>query len=106
MLDELRTLFLAALFHSDTHSAIKLINEWNDACDRIQKIFDNMTDKNPNLEEIKLAHWIILDECANEGVYCSACNKKVYRINYSNKMKMRSPYCPNCGAKMDEVPNG
>ena len=48
--------------------------------------------------------WIVLDECANEGVYCSVCRKKIYKIDYArsnNPVKMKSQYCPNCGAKMD-----
>lgn len=49
----------------------------------------------------KHGHWFALDECANEGVYCSVCNKKVYRLNYANQ-KLKSKYCPNCGAIMDE----
>lgn len=49
----------------------------------------------------KHGHWFALDECANEGVYCSACNKKVYKLNYANQ-KLKSKYCPNCGAIMDE----
>lgn len=51
-------------------------------------------------------HWIILDECANEGVYCSVCHKKVYKVDYawSNKpVKMKSNFCPKCGADMREV---
>ncbi len=50
-------------------------------------------------------HWISLTECANAGVYCSVCNKKVYKEDYawSNKrIKMRSNYCPNCGANMKD----
>lgn len=47
------------------------------------------------------AHWFLLDDCVNEGVYCSACTKKVYKTDYANQ-KLKSKYCPNCGAKMDE----
>lgn len=43
--------------------------------------------------------WFLLDECANEGVYCSICHKKVYQKEYANQ-KVKSPYCPNCGNKM------
>ena len=50
------------------------------------------------------AHWFLLDDCANEGVYCSACTKKVYKTDYANQ-KLKSKYCPNCGAKMDEKEN-
>ena len=49
----------------------------------------------------KHGYWFALDECANEGVYCSVCNKKVYKLNYANQ-KLKSKYCPNCGAIMDE----
>ena len=44
--------------------------------------------------------WVLLDECYNEGVYCSACHKKVYKKCYANQ-KIKSKFCPHCGAKMD-----
>ena len=50
--------------------------------------------------EVKHGEWHLLYNCANEGVYCSVCNKKVYKTDYANQ-KIKSPYCPNCGAKMD-----
>ncbi len=51
--------------------------------------------------------WISLTECANEGVYCSICKKKVWKSDYAlcskkSRNKPRSDYCPNCGSKMDE----
>ena len=52
-------------------------------------------------------HWISLTECANAGVYCSACHKKVYKEDYAwcnRKNKLRSDYCPHCGAKMTTQP--
>lgn len=48
-------------------------------------------------------HWISLTDCSNAGVYCSICHKKVYKEDYAwcnRKNKLRSSYCPNCGAKM------
>lgn len=45
--------------------------------------------------------WFLLDECSNAGVYCSVCQKKVYKEQYANQ-KLKSTYCPNCGAKMEE----
>ena len=50
--------------------------------------------------------WISLAECENEGVYCSICKKKVWKSDYAwyskkRRNKLRSNYCPNCGAKMD-----
>ena len=53
-------------------------------------------------------HWISLTDCANAGVYCSVCHKKVYKEDYARcnrKNKLRSDYCPNCGAKMMPLPN-
>ena len=49
----------------------------------------------------KHGHWVLLDECANAGVYCSVCNKKVYKEYYAN-IKEKSRFCPNCGTMMDE----
>lgn len=47
----------------------------------------------------KHGKWELLDECSNDGVYCSVCHKKVYRKEYANQ-EIKSKYCPNCGAKM------
>ena len=52
--------------------------------------------------------WISLTDCSNAGVYCSVCHKKVYKEDYAicnRKNKLRSDYCPNCGAKMDSELN-
>lgn len=49
------------------------------------------------VERVWRGEWMALDECSNEGVYCKRCKKKVYRIEYANE-KMRSPFCPACGA--------
>ena len=49
-------------------------------------------------------YWVSLTDCANAGVYCSVCHKKVYKEDYAwcnRKNKLRSDYCPNCGARMD-----
>ena len=66
----------------------------------------NILDSQPTIEAepVKHGRWISLTECSNEGVYCSKCYKKVYKADYAwcvNKNKVRSNYCPNCGAKMD-----
>lgn len=54
-----------------------------------------------DVQEARHGEWELIDECANEGVYCSNCHKKVYRAKYANQ-KVKSNYCPNCGAKMDK----
>lgn len=48
-------------------------------------------------------YWVSLTDCSNAGVYCSVCHKKVYKEDYAwcnRKNKLRSDYCPHCGAKM------
>ena len=65
-------------------------------------------DNTPSADVAQVRHgrWISLTECANEGVYCSICKKKVWKSDYAwcskrSRNKLRSDYCPNCGAKMD-----
>jgi len=45
-------------------------------------------------------HWLYLQDCANEGVYCSECKTKMFD-RYPMKKKL-SKFCGHCGAKMDE----
>jgi hypothetical protein len=52
------------------------------------------------MHEHEHGHWFLLDECANAGVYCSVCHKKVYKECYAN-VKPKSKFCPHCGAIMD-----
>ena len=52
-------------------------------------------------------YWESLTYCANAGVYCSVCHKKIYKEDYAGcnrKNKLRSDYCPHCGAKMMPQP--
>ena len=50
----------------------------------------------------KRGKWHILDECANEGIYCDVCHKKVFKYDFSNTMKWRDfKYCPHCGTPME-----
>ena len=60
-----------------------------------------------DVEPVRHGRWIPLTECANEGVYCSICKKKVWKSDYAqcskkSRNKLESNYCPFCGAKMDE----
>lgn len=59
-------------------------------------------DDQPTIEAEPVRHgeWELIADCANEGVYCSNCHKKVYKADYANQ-KLKSKRCPNCGAKMD-----
>lgn len=58
--------------------------------------------KSVNLDSsTEFGYWILLDDCSNEGVYCSICHKKVYKKEYANQ-KLKSKFCPNCGHKMKD----
>ena len=71
----------------------------------IKNIFNNNENCLRDVEEFikeqcNIAHWIMLTNCANEGIYCSECSKKVYKIFYDKK---KAKSCPNCGRKMEEI---
>ena len=70
-----------------------------------EEIADNLITNGVTVQE--RGYWISLTDCANAGVYCSVCNKKVYKEDYAwcnRKNKLRSDYCPHCGAKMMPYP--
>lgn len=71
----------------------------------VENIASYLIDNGVTVQEC--GHWISLTECANAGVYCSVCHKKVYKEDYAwcnRKNKLRSDYCPHCGAKMTPQP--
>ena len=83
-----------ALYDADaiTMSGVKILNQFPVA----------------DVAPVRHGRWISLTECSNAGVYCSVCHKKVYKEDYAicnRKNKLRSDYCPNCGAKMDSELN-
>ena len=68
--------------------------------------FDIENFPNADVAPVRHGRWIPLTECANEGVYCSICKKKVWKSDYAqcskkSRNKLESNYCPNCGTKMD-----
>ena len=79
-----------ALYDTDaiTMSGVKILNQFPVA----------------DVAPVRHGIWISLTDCSNAGVYCSVCHKKVYKEDYAicnRKNKLRSDYCPHCGAKMD-----
>ena len=69
-------------------------------------VYDIGNIKPVDVAPVRHGYWISLTECANEGVYCSICKKKVWKSDYAwcskkSRNKLQSNYCPNCGAKMD-----
>lgn len=79
----------------------RVLDEWWFE-EKIKKIADHLISNGVTVQEC--GYWVSLTDCANAGVYCSLCHKKVYKEDYAwcnRKNKLRSDYCPNCGAKMD-----
>ena len=74
--------------------------------ERILTAYKNAIDALKNANGVTVqecGYWVSLTDCANAGVYCSVCHKKVYKEDYAwcnRKNKLRSDYCPHCGAKM------
>ena len=84
---------------------VELFYENNVRCDqKIEGLADDVIDIIAHgVTAHECGHWVSLTDCANAGVYCSVCNKKVYKEDYAwcnRKNKLRSDYCPHCGAKM------
>ena len=50
-------------------------------------------------EEVMNGDWIVLRDWQGNGFECSHCA----RLIAENEMPYKFKYCPNCGAKMDEV---
>ena len=79
----------------------RVLDEWWFE-EKIEKIADHLISNGVTVQEC--GYWVSLTDCANAGVYCSVCHKKVYKEDYAwcnRKNKLRSDYCPHCGAKMD-----
>ena len=82
----------------------KVLDEWWWE-EKIKKIADHLISNGVTVQEC--GYWVSLTDCANAGVYCSVCHKKVYKEDYAwcnRKNKLRSDYCPHCGAKMTPQP--
>lgn len=82
----------------------KVLDEWWWE-EKIKIIADHLIVNEVTVQEC--GHWVSLTDCANAGVYCSVCHKKVYKGDYARcnrKNKLRSDYCPHCGSKMMPQP--
>ena len=53
-------------------------------------------------EPVKHGRWIGAPLCGNDNCRCSACGSW-HNIHANLRGEIMQKYCPNCGAKMDEV---
>lgn len=76
-----------------------------DGWNAVIKILDNCLKNIPTADVAPVRHgrWLEYENDADRGYhYCSHCKRQA--INYSDGgviTEVLSPYCPNCGAKMD-----
>ena len=63
-------------------------------CEEAIKLF-LLTADPADVQEVRHGRW--------EDGRCSACGFDWHDIQYEKTKVSKSPYCPNCGAKMDEV---
>lgn len=91
--DALRNAMYHEAFETDTD-----MQRWDGGCWIRYKMFENVLEKMPVVSpqvERKTGRWIH-DEF---GSRCGACGLYAYRDKFDRPWE--SPYCPNCGAKMD-----
>lgn len=90
------------------------IDEWQNGYDAVCEIINDIRDcisvegywaileRLKKLQPVtrQTGKWILLDECANSGYYCSNCQKKLVKEGWSQTVK-KIKFCPNCGARME-----
>ena len=81
----------------------RLRNEYNDQyidyCGTNEAV--NMAIEALKAEPVRHGRWInhLCEDGATDGIFCSQCDYEIDRDSRPN-------YCPNCGAKMQEVEDG
>ena len=66
-----------------------------------KNIFDTIIDLQPTVDPVQHGHWI--NEWEVGSTTCSKCDDNFLWEDYNGPGSWN--YCPNCGAKMDEVEN-
>ena len=58
----------------------------------------------PTIYPVKHGRWIETEEDGDKVVHCSVCSDEYIEVlELASWVKKYFYYCPNCGAKMDEV---
>lgn len=58
----------------------------------------------PTVDPVKHGRWLYIgDETIEDGGYCSVCNQQQPAFWWLKAWRYaETPYCPECGARMDE----
>lgn len=65
--------------------------------------FFQMVKEQPTVYAVRHGHWIWMGEQGDSRYMCSVCKCKEENVPTCNGEPTIWEYCPNCGAKMDEV---
>lgn len=87
-----------AMAAADGNREINLVFRRKELCKAVELVFRGAPAA--DVAEVVHGEWVLLDDCSNSGLYCSVCRRRVHREDFAYK-KLRSKYCPHCGAKMD-----
>ena len=78
------------------------MQKWDSGCWIRYKMFENAIESAPTIDPVKHGKWKPFDLTWGRSVYaCTSCGEA-----FEVPTEMGKPiygYCPNCGAKMDEV---
>lgn len=97
----------AAIANNDNSAPVKQCMKIPAVIERLAQIEDILGDtydlddlrEKMAREPVVHAHW---KKNKDFSVECSACGHKMYCCSRYGMIESLSPYCPNCGAKMDE----
>lgn len=77
-------------------------NGFSDTYDKAMIL--DLVDEQPTVDAVRHGRWIKNEY--RSGWHCSCCGKDdlyAYAYTQNNERELQDFYCPNCGAKMDEV---
>lgn len=77
------------------HVSIETLKDASDMLNHQYKRIESL-----ELEKQRAAYWMVLTNCSNAGVYCSACHAKMF--DHYPMQKKSSVYCGHCGSKMQQ----
>ena len=102
--DGMRLIDANALREHMYHEAFETdsdLQKWDSGCWIRYKMFENIlsTEITIEAEPIKHGSWVGIDDFPHEDWECTNCGYIIYGDDDIRDLH----YCPNCGAKMDEV---
>lgn len=97
----MRTIDADALTDRMYHDAFETdtdMQKWDSGCWIRYKMFENAIDEAPTIEP-KQGKWIDMGDFEQCSV-CKGTHLKEFQSYYGKTTWIKTPYCPNCGAKM------